>query len=191
MMRLYAAIHRELEDSLLPDCAKGSEEDVPRSKRRKRNNNSADGSSTGKGEATDKSRPLSAYQKPRPVATKNFYAPLRAVPMEVAEVSDEASSSENTDNGRPHPIVLTSEANLLSHQKNLRTVVNGEFFFRNTASRIRITTKTWQTTKPRRTFQVRKIFHSLHSTPRETNQQKLSSGIYRVTPRRKILQWPS
>jgi hypothetical protein len=53
MMRLYAAIHRELEDSLLPECAKGNEEDVPSSKRRKRHNDSDDGTSTGKREATD------------------------------------------------------------------------------------------------------------------------------------------
>jgi hypothetical protein len=62
MMRLYAAIHRDLEDSLLPECAKGSEEDVPRSKRRKRNGDSDDGSSTNKREATDKFRPLPVYQ---------------------------------------------------------------------------------------------------------------------------------
>jgi hypothetical protein len=95
MMRLYAAIQRELVDSLLPECAKGSEEDVPHSKRRKRNSDSDEGSSTGKREATDKSRPLPVYQKSRPVAIKNFFAPLRAVPVEAAEVSDEASSSQN------------------------------------------------------------------------------------------------
>jgi hypothetical protein len=140
MMRLYAAIHRELEDSLLPECAKGSEEGVFHSKRRKRNSDSADGSSIGKGKATDKSRPLPVYHKPRPVAVKNFYAPFRAVPMEGAEISDEASSSENIDKGRPPPIVLTSEANPLSLHKDLKTVVTGEFF-RNTASGTRITTK--------------------------------------------------
>jgi hypothetical protein len=150
MMRLYAAIHRELEDSLLPECAKGSEEDVPRSKRRKRYSDSDDGSSTGKREVTDKSRPLPVYQKPRPGAINNFFAPLRAVPMKGAEVSDEASSSENIDKGRPTPIVLTSEANILSLQKDLKTAVTGEFF-RNTASGTRITTKTWQTRKPGRT----------------------------------------
>jgi hypothetical protein len=58
MMRLYAAIHRELEDSLLPERAKGSEEDVPRSKRRRRDSDSDDSSSTRKREATDISRPL-------------------------------------------------------------------------------------------------------------------------------------
>jgi hypothetical protein len=140
MMRLYAAIHRELEDSLLPECAKGSEEDVPHSKRRKRYSDSDDGSSTCKREATDKSRPLPVYQKLRPVAIKNFFAPLRVVPMEGAEVSDEAPSSENIDKGRPPPIVLTSETNLLSLQKDLKTVVTGEFI-RNTASGTRITTK--------------------------------------------------
>jgi hypothetical protein len=75
------------------------------------------------------------------VANKNFFAPLRAVPMEGAEISDEASSSENTDKGRPPPIVLTSEANLPSLQKDLKTVVTGEFFFRNTASGTRLTTR--------------------------------------------------
>jgi hypothetical protein len=42
--------------------------------------------------------------------------------------------------GRPPPIVLTSEVNLLSLQKDLKAVVTGEFF-RNTASGSRITTK--------------------------------------------------
>jgi hypothetical protein len=69
----------------------------------------------------DKSRPLPVYQKPRPVAIKIFFAPLRAVPMEGAEVSDEASSSENTDKGRPPPTVLTSEANLLSLQRSYKS----------------------------------------------------------------------
>jgi hypothetical protein len=65
-------------------------------------------------------------QKPRPVAIKNFFAPLRAVPMEGAKVSDETLSSENIDKGRPPPIVLTSEAKLLSLQKDLKTVVIGD-----------------------------------------------------------------
>jgi hypothetical protein len=53
------------------------------------------------------------------VAIKNFFTPLRVVAMEGAEVSDEASFSENIDKARPPPIVLTSEANLLSLQKDL------------------------------------------------------------------------
>jgi hypothetical protein len=60
--------------------------------------------------------------------------------MEGAKASDEGPSSDNIDKGRPPPIVLTSEANLLHLQKDLKTVVTREFF-QNTASGIRITTK--------------------------------------------------
>jgi hypothetical protein len=141
MMRLYGVIHRELKDSLLPECAKGSEGDVPHSKRRKRNSDCDDGSSTSETDATDKSRALPFYQQARPVATKNFSASLRAVCMEGTEESDEGQYSANIDKGRPPPIFLTSEANILSLQKDLKTVVTGELFFRNTASGNRITTK--------------------------------------------------
>jgi hypothetical protein len=93
-----------MEDSLLQECAQGKEEAVPHSKRRKRNSNSDDGSSISKREATEKCRPLPVYQKPRPVVTKNFFAPLRAIPMEGAEVCDEAPSSHNNlEKGRPPP----------------------------------------------------------------------------------------
>jgi hypothetical protein len=34
MLRLYAAIHREMEDSLLPECAQGKEDAAPHSERR-------------------------------------------------------------------------------------------------------------------------------------------------------------
>jgi hypothetical protein len=134
MMRLYTAIHRELEDSLLQECDKGSEEDVPRSKRRKRNSDSDDSSSTSKRETMDKSRPLPDYQKLQPVVNKNPFTPLRAVSMDGTEASDEGQSSDNIDKGRPTPIVLTSEANLLSLQKDLKTVVTGVFLFLNTIS---------------------------------------------------------
>jgi hypothetical protein len=47
------------------------------------------------------------------------------------------SSDNNFDKG----IILISEVNYLSLQKDLKAVVTGEFFFRNTASGTRITTK--------------------------------------------------
>jgi hypothetical protein len=86
MLRLYATTHRELTESLLPECAQEKKRGRPRSRRRKRNSDSDDGS-ISKRKATDKPRQLPAYQKPRPVATKNYFAPLRAVPMEDAEVN--------------------------------------------------------------------------------------------------------
>jgi hypothetical protein len=142
MLRLYTAAQSEMEDSLLPECAQGEEEAEPHSKRRKINSYSDDGSSNSKREATEKCRPLPVYQKPRPVVTKNFFAQLRAVAMEGAEVCDETPSSENNlEKGRPPHIVLTSEINFLLLQKDLKVAVTGEFFFRNTASGTGITTE--------------------------------------------------
>jgi hypothetical protein len=139
MLRLYAATHGEMEDSLLPECTQGKYEAAPHSKRRKPNSYSDHGSSISKREATEECRPL---PKPRPMVIKNFFAPRRAVPMEGVEMCGETPSSDNSlDKGRPPPIVLTSEVNLLSLQKDLKAVVTGELFFRNTVSSTRITTK--------------------------------------------------
>jgi hypothetical protein len=130
-----------MDNRLLPESAQGKEEAEAHSKRRKRNSDSDDDSSISKREATEKCRPLPVYQKPRSVVTKNFFAPLRIVPMEGAEVCDETPSLENNlEKGRPSPRVLNSEFKLLSLQKDLKAVVTGKFF-QNTASGTRITIK--------------------------------------------------
>jgi hypothetical protein len=54
MLRLCLAIHREMEDSLLPECAQEKEEVEPHNKRRKRNIDFDDGSSISKREAAIK-----------------------------------------------------------------------------------------------------------------------------------------
>jgi hypothetical protein len=72
----------------------------------------------------------------RPVVTKNLFAPLRAIPMEGAEMCGETPSSDNLEKGRPPPIVLTSEVNFLSLQKYLKAVVTGEFFQRRKRQRM-------------------------------------------------------
>jgi hypothetical protein len=134
--------HREMEDSLLPECAQRKEEAEPHSKGRKSNSDTDDGSSISKMEAREKCRPLPIYQRQRPVVRKNYYAPLMTVPMEGAEVCRETPFSDNSiEKCRPPPIVLTSEVNLLSTHKDLKAFVNAKFFFRNTASGTRITTK--------------------------------------------------
>jgi hypothetical protein len=43
--------------------------------------------------------------------------------------------------GRPHPIVLTSAANLILLQKQLKGLVKGNFLFRSTRNRTRVITK--------------------------------------------------
>jgi hypothetical protein len=142
LLRFYAAIHREMENSLLPDCAQGKEEAAPHSKRRKRNNDFVDGSSSSKREETEKCRPLPVYQKPRPVIKSNYFAPLRAVTMEGGEMyGEKPSSNNNLDKGRTPPIILIPDLNFLGLQKDLKAVVTGDIFLRNTASGTPITTR--------------------------------------------------
>jgi hypothetical protein len=89
-----------------------------------------------------------SYRKcPLQLIKTHFFAPLKDLLTENAETGSEGNSTktpgtnETTGKGRPPPIVLTSEANLISLQRELKSVVSGEFFFRNTATGIRITTK--------------------------------------------------
>jgi hypothetical protein len=58
MLRLYAALHKEMKDSLVLDNTKREEEDAPRSRRQKRKSDFDDGSNNNKKEETEKSRPL-------------------------------------------------------------------------------------------------------------------------------------
>jgi hypothetical protein len=85
--------------------------------------------------------------------TKNFFAPLKAVPMEGAEVCDETPSlDKNLEKGRPPTIVLTSEVNLLSLQKDLKAVGTGGSSSGILHPATGSQPKVWQTTKPSRTF---------------------------------------
>jgi hypothetical protein len=139
-----------MEDSLLPECAQGKEEAAPRSERRKRNRDS--NHSISKKEATETSRPLPVYQKPQPVITKNFFAPLRSVPTEGPEVCDERPSSEdNLDKGRPPTIFLTSEANLISLQKTWKLLWPGSSSSGILHPVLGSQPKVWQITKSHRT----------------------------------------
>jgi hypothetical protein len=73
--------------------------------------------------------PPPTYQNPQPVATNNFLAPLRDLPMENAETSSERNSTktcgtnESTGISRPPPIVLSSEAKLISLHRELKSVL--------------------------------------------------------------------
>jgi hypothetical protein len=112
--------------------------------------------------------------------------------MEVADVSDEGPSThDNIDKGSPPPIVQTSEANPLSLQKDLKTVVTGEFFFRNTVPGIRITTKSMADYKATQNLLSQKGLPFFTFYTKGDKLVKLPSGICRITLRPKTLQWPS
>jgi hypothetical protein len=84
-------------------------------------------------------RPPPIYHNPWLVAINNFFAPLRDLPMANVETSSKENSNEtpgtneSIGKGRPPPIVLTSEANLIGLQRELSSVVSSEFFFTYTA----------------------------------------------------------
>jgi hypothetical protein len=141
MRRLYAAIHRELRDTILPAPQKSTEEF--REQRRRKRNPSDDQAKKYK---TATPTPDTKLRPPGEVKTQNFYAPLRTAGMEVEHSLVEDAPSEQQqpaamEAGRPPPIVLTSTAKLLALQKRIREVVTGKFEFRNTRSGTRIVSK--------------------------------------------------
>jgi hypothetical protein len=80
---MYAATYKQMRDRLQPSIMESAQEDISqaeKSKRLKRNTNSADECCTKK-----QKRPPPAYQNPRPVAANNFFAPLRDLLMENLE----------------------------------------------------------------------------------------------------------
>jgi hypothetical protein len=144
MLRLYAALHRELRDTILP-ARQTSTEEFREQRRRKRNpsNEQAKKSKTTPTPGTKASKP----QPQGEVATKNFFAPLRTADMDVERIPEEGETDESAREaptskaGRPPPIILTSALNLIQLQRNVREIVKGDFEFRNTRSGTRIITK--------------------------------------------------
>jgi hypothetical protein len=72
------------------------------------------------------------------VATKNFFAPLRASNMDTdapVMVSNSTQATAPEKSGRPPPVVLTSTTNLIQLQKQLKGVARHSFEFRSTTNR--------------------------------------------------------
>jgi hypothetical protein len=85
-------------------------------------------------------------------------------------------TNEGTHESRPPPIILTSEANMICLQREIKRVVGGEFF-RNTATGTRITTKRRVAYK---NSSLRIISTSFHFTQRRINWLKPLSVICQV-----------
>jgi hypothetical protein len=73
------------------------------------------------------------------VPTKNFFAPLRATNMECegnkskdTDTQDEVQQEPASKTGRPPPIVLTLQENLIAMQTKLKGLCKGSFEFRST-----------------------------------------------------------
>jgi hypothetical protein len=76
----------------------------------------------------------------------NFFTPLRDLPVENAMTGKEGNSiktlgtNESPGKSCPPPIILTLEANLISLQRELKSVMSGKFF-QNIATGSQITTR--------------------------------------------------
>jgi hypothetical protein len=82
------------------------------------------------------------------VPTRNFFAPLRSTDMEADHGRDADDSTEgqqqqapSSQAGRPPPIVLTSQLNLIQLQRQLKGLLKGNFDFRSTRNGARVVTK--------------------------------------------------
>jgi hypothetical protein len=114
----------------------------------------------------------------------NFFAPLRDLPMEVAEPGSERNCTktpernESPSNAMPTPIALTSEANLISLPRELERAVS-EQFFRNTATGTRITTTSMVDYNAIQTFLTEK---NLHFITFYTEEEKRFKAVIRHLP---------
>jgi hypothetical protein len=74
-------------------------------------------------------------QPPKTVPTRNFFAPLRTNGMDTETTGAENTLQEkeaSRKSGGPPPLVMTSTANLIGIQSDLKVNVTGEHEFRNT-----------------------------------------------------------
>jgi hypothetical protein len=98
--------YTDMRGSLQPDRKDIEEQAATQNGRRKRGSDSEDDNNVSKKEAPE--RPLAVFHKSRLVATRNFFAPLRGIPMESARPGNEGSSStahtkESPDKGTSPP----------------------------------------------------------------------------------------
>jgi hypothetical protein len=113
MLRLYAALHRELRDSAQP-AQQSSSEEFGEQRRRKRNP-SDEQAKKSKISAPPPETKDSIQLPQGEVATKNFFAPLRTAETDVERIPEEGATEETTKEapnnkaGRPPPINLNSQ----------------------------------------------------------------------------------
>jgi hypothetical protein len=127
MLRLYAALHRELRDSVLSvSVGHKSTEEFREQRRRKRNPSDENAKKPKTGVPTPESK------EPRLCPTRNFFAPLRTAEMDLecthVEDTSESPTSEKQQTssraGRPPPVILPSAINLIQLQRHISDIVN-------------------------------------------------------------------
>jgi hypothetical protein len=123
-----------------------SEDGFREQRRRKRNNSEEMRQSRNKKDAPQAAK--TTHVPKTAAATRNYFAPLRTAQMDTEEKNTEGENSVEEHQqapslvaGRPPRIVLTSTANLILLQKQLKGLVKGNFEFQSTRNRTRVITK--------------------------------------------------
>jgi hypothetical protein len=94
------------------------------------------------------------------VATRNFFAPMRATNMDTDTSGAEVTTVEEAvpgKAGRPPPITLTATTNLIQLQRQLKNVAKDDFELRNTKNGTRVITKSMTD------FEAVKYYFSTHN----------------------------
>jgi hypothetical protein len=119
-----------------PKCAASWEDGFEEVRRRKRH------SSNEAAPTTKKAVSAAEVAPQKEVPTRNIFAPPRGK-YGHGFLRCRATANEETvpgKAGRPPPIILTSQANLIQLQKQLKNVVKGDFEFRSTRNGTRVVT---------------------------------------------------
>jgi hypothetical protein len=95
------------------------------------------------------------------------------------ETAQTSKTNDSPGKGRPPHIILIWEANLIRLQRKLKSVVKREFFFRNTAARIRITTKRMMDYN---TAQILRTEKNIHFFTIYTKADKPDKAVIRHLP---------
>jgi hypothetical protein len=145
LMRLYAATHREMVETVQADHSDKHEVDehegFKQQRRRKRSSSGEEQKQIKKAAkpTTETKNPRIPSQRELP--TRNFFAPLKTADMELESAEDTSNQADDDGDqqqqlpssrrGRPPPIMLTSATNLIQLQKKLKGLVKGSFEFRD------------------------------------------------------------
>jgi hypothetical protein len=127
------------------------EEGFQEVRRRKRHGTNKSAKTTKKAAVQAKASPPITKPSATEVATRKFFAPLRAAQMDTEAPATEGSTSEDTaarKPGRPPPIILTTPTNLIQLQKQLKNVVAENFEFRNTRNGPEFSQRAWRISNP-------------------------------------------
>jgi hypothetical protein len=171
--------------SKTPKSAATQEDGLKEIRRRKRHSTNETAPTSKKAACVDVDTPH------KEVATRNFFAPLRASDMDTDSTNTEATSREAAapaKPSRPPPIVLTSAVNLILLQKQLKGVVSENFQFRNTRNGTRVNSRSmadFQSVKPH--FDSQNLSYYSFFTKSEKDIKAVIRHLQHNTPGEDIL----